>query len=416
MLEKTNWKKLLLIIIGIVAILIIIVLFLWRSEQNKVEQLNQEIKIYKSLNQLPDYLSKWWLLGDFEKKLSTNKNLCEKYIGSMDNIHRDYLKCNPGFIECMLELNFSKTGASIIIDKIEFEIKKTNEKAYRLLTPQNNSSVEKPLYLFSLFAKKMPEAIYDIAFDPACKEMYLPQRIYGLKENKGKSFWLWDNFNRDFFIDAYPVTNREIKDWLEFAEFNSDYPKPMFELAPDSQLSHPAILLNPIEMQQYCRFHGKEVLPDYLYESASYYPRDELNVRPLTYQLSDYPWTRKNSLSFVENANKQLNYQMTKENCRMLYSLECKDIESLQYYDNASISWIGIRSILGGNFEYFESNRLDELNLKLSSMYFPLRNQNQKLGAFGYWDGEGLNPQNFSNNLISDQKITGIQFRCYREY
>lgn len=248
----------------------------------------------------------------------------------------------------------------------------------------------------------------------SCRDVYLPQNRYALgplhPQNRD---WQWDNFDKAIFIDKNPVSVRDVKEWLEWADFQ-DLDKPEISLSKEKLA--PATNLLSQHQELFCAFHGGFVLPAHYYDAASFYP-PVLNEGLDRIPRGPYPEGLRRQDSYLGLqlvSGETINVENL---CRSFFSQECTSLYDLYAYSAVSLSWSGIQQVLGGEFENMINIREPKRNLKLSSKHYPMMSKWHEIGERGFWDGVGFEKTNFNwrtQDPSKDQESYGVAFRCAR--
>jgi len=253
----------------------------------------------------------------------------------------------------------------------------------------------------------------NILLENSCADTYLPNRTYGKGPFQSRNDWKWDNLNRAIYIDKFQVTNRDIKEWMEY-----DLTAPNIIIPKQSTaLSAPTSNLTVVQMQRYCAFQGKQLLQAHFFDAATFYLGRKRKSGILF--RSQYPWTRKAKSSFLYKAQNDLEYSFNKKYCSKIYSKECLNT-TFPFYNHStnSSSWMGIYQVFGGMLEYFDNPINQKQNINASSYYFPLTSRWHQLGVRSYWDGMHHAQKNFRWTKFGPPNIRSTQlkvgFRCMR--
>lgn len=346
---------------------------------------------------------KLWEEGDlFFPKGGTK---CDAEISHEKFVGRSYYQCNPHFWQCYWQGGV-KENPSIEIDLFgqTFHV-----KARPVFDPIPFYSTQ-PRY-YELFKRKSPDLNltygYKIEIEvqeisgktqpmilaDSCRDTYLPQRIYGYskpKDKRDKGF-LWDNFDRNIFIDRFYVSNRQVNEWRaltgEFHKMEPDrkkWPKPAF--------------LNSKDQKAYCSYFGKRLLEAKLFDAATMSPSDLKNPLPDTVYRPDTPWQRDISKTFLGVARINPDYQLTPLDCQLAEVQGCLE----KYFTTDSATWMGMNFALGFYPEALQNFIEPDKNLKKSSRFYAPASPWHELGILSEWDGTQ------AENLP-------VAFRCYEE-
>lgn len=246
-------------------------------------------------------------------------------------------------------------------------------------------------YQVELSVSELPGLSQRILLTDSCRDVYLPERIYGYgrRPAKGEGV-IWDNFGRRIFVDRFYVTNQMVNEW-KILEGRGD------SIEKDrSKWAHPAAIT--LENQEkYCAFFGKRLLSAEIFDAASMTPADFKETKPLKVVRAQTPWQRDLSKSFLGVARINPDYQLTPLDCQLAQVEGCKE----KYFTTDSASWMGMNFPLGFFQESLANPVEPELNLKESSRFAAPSSLSHELGSRGHWDG-----------TANDGKVA---FRCYEE-
>ena len=385
--------------ISIVAFLVgIIAIFAFYSYQKTQKKSPERILVssvaQKLLLESATQIRDWYYQGDWDEHFKDEKSACPLLLADKSVADIFYYRCNPHFLECIFE---SKKG--LLKTEKPYTVRAVKNKQGRFtsflgkqadrgsLTPNNSLNIK----------ISVPETGHYLNFslENDCHDVYLPKRVYSYFrktsdiENLGpKNQFLWDNFNSRIFIDKFQVRWRDIADWLRVDKFLKiqGFPEDI------KRLHEAATSLSKIQMEEYCAFRGKQLLPAHYFDAATVLPGNMDNSKDFYLKHYYYPWTIREKDSFVyKYANdKNLDFTFTKKSCSRVYSKECQKKFNLNIWATGFSSWTELRQILGGNMEYLRNPRMKEQNLKVSSFSFPLDSEWHKLGVRGYWDSEKI--------------------------
>lgn len=374
-------------------------------------------------------LGRLWREGDIDNLWRGGRIKCP----FDKNVGESYLRCNPVFIDCVLEnyadnfldllgANYFKikheSGDYQVVAKKSF----ASNKFYKVITRSNTDGVKIPAHaiMVELYIKGIPSFSLKVLLESSCKEVFLPRRVYA----SGTSGWRWDNFNRSIFVDKYLVTNSDISDWFTFGNVSEEVRKEVKIPSDPLKLSEPATNIKMKHMKSYCLFRGAELLRSHVFDAAAFYPVDLGDIYLKSMIMSPYPWTKKERRSFLYAAQNNPDFVFNKSFCDRVYSRECLKHESYRPFDNQSGSWAGVFQILGGYPEAFENKVEEFYNLKASSFYFNLRSRWHRLGQRAYWNGEGFFGKDFNwtvgkynldmPSLTGEEDFFRIGLRCMR--
>ena len=265
----------------------------------------------------------------------------------------------------------------------------------------------------------------DFSLESDCHNTYLPKRIYSYfktpsnVENLGpENQYLWDNFFSHIYIDKFQVRWRDVKDWMD-----SD-PQVLIQSFPEKveRFHESATSLTATQMEQYCAFHGKQVLSSHIFDAATVLPGNIENNKDLYVKHYFYPWTirlKDQFLSRLKN-NEIDEFSFQQKDCHKIFAEECTKKYSFKEWTMGLSSWLELRQILGGHLEYLPNPLFSRQNIKASSFLFPLSSPWHKLGLRSFWDqgklswdypeGKRGRVKNFSPLKDNNQ----VAFRCMK--
>ncbi len=297
-----------------------IVLFLFKSNSLKVSD-QKTLKHVKLVEYFAKYTENLWFVGPSEDSILECKNLAK-------DAPIDYYRCNKKYLECALDKKINYNG-----------------RVYKgFLTPD------------LVVTYKSDKKRLKFQLDDNCHMAYLPQNLYsnGIK-NSSES--LWDNINRNFYIDKYYVSNANIYEW-----------NPTLVKEPNYKAN---LSLSIKEKRKYCKSVGKSLLESHIFDAASFiYDRDSKNNYFYKHRANF-----KKGRSFLRQ-NKDLKLR----DCYRAYVLGCEKLYAFKNFDSMSLTWTGINYALGAYPEVL-INRFDsKLNLKSSSMFLDKFREDHRVG------------------------------------
>ena len=351
-------------------------------------------------------LLKLWRDGDsFIKSPGSN---CPDEIAFEKNIGRSYYQCQPHFWQCYWQGGVSpKTSLEINVFGQTFHVKarpsfpaipnySTEPRYYQVF---ERKEVGLPLhqgYLVELEVEEMPGLSTSVILTDTCRDTYLPQRIYpyGKVQPKSKDEgFIWDNFDREIFIDKFYVSNQRVNQWRLLT-------KQADKMIVDRKKWSQPGLLSAADQKAYCASLGKRVMEATLFDAATMSPLDTKNPRPERVQRPQTPWQRDLSKSFLGMARINPDYQLTPLDCQLAQVQGCTE----KFYTTDSATWMGINFALGFYPEGLINTVEHEKNLKLSSRFQTADSEWHELGNRSRWNGEQDQPMN-----------RPVAFRCYEE-
>ena len=346
---------------------------------------------------------KLWEEGDrFFPKEGTR---CEEEISHEKNVGRSYYQCNPHFWQCYWqggvkpnpEIKIDSFGQTFhVLARASFPVIPTYSPLGRFyeLFKRNDPDLELNYgIIVELEVKEIPGIVQPIIISDTCRDTFLPERIYGygqVKDQREEGF-VWDNFDRNIFIDKFYVTNRQVNEWRILSgetgkvEKNRTYwPRPA--------------TLSRKEQNAYCHFYGKRLLEAKIFDAAAMSPSEMKNAMPEKVYRPDTPWQRDLSKSFLGMARINPDYQLTPLDCQLAQVQGCHE----KYFSTDSASWMGMHFLLGFYPESLENFIESDKNIKKSSRFLSPDSPWHELGILSSWTGEQ------DGNLP-------VAFRCYEE-
>lgn len=391
-----------IVILGTVSILGIILLFMRPRPKPLVKAKRPETpeKLFTQVIEAarPQVL-KLWEQGDrFFPKGGVK---CNEEIVHGNNVGRSYYQCNPHFWQCywqgdvkenpVIEIDlFGQTFQIVarpVFDQIQaYSTKPRFIEAFHRASPELDFNYG---YKIELEVRGIPGLSQPLIMMDTCRDTYLPQRVYGYGKNDDGI--LWDNFDRQIFIDKFYVSNRQVNEWRVLK-------KETAKIISDRKLWPRPALLSLKEQEDYCAYYGKRVLEAKLFDAASMSPADTKDTMPVRIPRPDTPWQRDLSKSFLGMARINPDYQLTPLDCQLAEVEGCHE----KFYSTDSATWMGFHYSLGFYPESLVNNLEPKMNLKKSSRFFAPASTWHELGVLSSWNGE----------QTSDLPVA---FRCYEE-
>jgi formylglycine-generating enzyme required for sulfatase activity len=376
-----KFKSRFIFILGLGALIVSMILILRLKEDfsSKPEQSIQEKMALDRLLKNSSEIQRIWWEGEDSSEWKINRELCLKKWKVKNVFDESLVRCNPMLIECIQEFDQKK----------KFKLAKiSNEKYFEYISKTNVDSVfvKQNGYHFKLEDQETKKTL-DILLESNCHEFYLDQRVYAYGEMPAKSEgddFHFDNFNQHIYLDKSLVTNWEMNEWQKS--------KDRSELDPFLPATH--ISLN--QMEKYCSYRGKHLMYAHYFDAATFLLSE-------TFSRSPYYWTKKKN----ENI----------KDCRLIFSQECKQKETFKL-NSISPSWAGLNDSMGGVMEAMRNPIEANLNLRVSSYYFPFSSKWHRLGVRTHWDGEGFKRRNIDFSKEEPESSNDdfdIGFRCMRE-
>ena len=324
-----------------------------------------------------------------------------------------YFQNNPDYLDCFL----SKGKILVRHKGKDFYVLARRNSSNRFLKVVARSLDPRPMIplygvYFELYIENEPKSLHlSFILEPNRLEVALPARIYAYGQFKERDDWRFDTLNRSILIDRFMVSYRDIAEWVYLDKLNPLAQKVSF---PTSKLEwvKPAIGLSIEQMQAFCAFRGKQLLPAHIYDAASFMPVDLDEARPQKVVRGPYPWSYQRKLQFVGD-------DFDVQYCQKVYSADCIGNAPFEFFDRRQSSWIGMAQLLGGYMEYLHNPLYPKENVKASSFYFDYQSSFHQLGKRLSWDSQGFGYKNFEwtneGAPLGEYTKYKIGFRCMRE-
>jgi hypothetical protein len=349
---------------------------------------------------------KLWKDGD--SFIKTSGPNCPDEIAFEKNIGRNYYQCQPHFWQCYWQGGVTaKPGLEIDVFGQTYHVKarpafpalldySTEHRFYEIYDRKHSGLPFHQGYLVELEVEEIPGLSTSVILTDTCRDTYLPQRIYAYGKIQPKSKdegFIWDNFDRNIFIDKFYVSNQRVNEW-RLLNKQSD------KLIIDRKKWPEPALLSLNEQKAYCSSLGKRVLEASLFDAATMSPIDSKNTKPERLNRPQTPWQRDLSKTFLGMARINADYQLTPLDCQLAQVQGCTQ----KFYTTDSSTWMGMNFALGFYPESLINFIEPEKNLKLSSRFQTADSEWHELGYRTKWNGEQDQPMN-----------RPVAFRCYEE-
>lgn len=233
-----------------------------------------------------------------------------------ENTNKNYYLCHPELLKCYL-------------DHHKLKISLNSENVELLGKVSKIAIIDKPLNLNALGGV---HTYINLTYQGQSKKVFL--------ENSCDETHIPFKSEKLFFIDKFQVRNNDVNRWI-----NLKRPDLIKKIVTNNTfLSHPSMNLTFKEKEQFCFDHGKKLLNQAFWEQATFYP-DYANNKLFKHP---YPWTKKHIIDFEKE-----------DYCSKIYSQDChkKGIPFIQMNDE-SISWSGVKEVLGGYPEIFSNKEV----------------------------------------------------------
>jgi hypothetical protein len=361
-------------------------------------------KDYKKPKELITGVSEQWRKGESDYFDQSLVNQCSERLGLKG---RKVPGCHIEMMNCLLSLNESRQ------DRFSFRRFRNNQVSY-YLSPLNeyHSKIDSAGLLIEFKDHELNKK-RQIFLKDSCAEVLLPERKYGYPVDPAKVLgFYWDNVGKKIYVDQHLVTNREVAQWLKMdKEYKLKSPK--VNITPDEL---PSESLYGPDMKRFCQFKGKKLMKARYWYAAALNP-GELSLQfPLKIFRYPYPWTKDKKKSFLYQSGADDSYKLTELDCTKAYVKGCDVYKNYDRYRELSLSWSGMKELLGGAFEHWDNDVNDAHNMKSSSRHFASSSVKHQLGHMGRWSKRGFNFRDYSwdEEDVVDLK-TGVAFRCFRE-
>ena len=353
---------------------------------------------------IPKVLELWEEGDHFIRKEGLS---CPKEIEFSNTVGRSYYQCQPHFWQCFWEGGAGQAFPSLKIDLFgqTYHLKakpvfptiaaySTENRYYQLAKTNGDGLAIKYGTVVELEIKEIPGMGQAMLLSDTCRDTYLPQRIYGYgktKDKKDRGF-IWDNFDRQIFIDKFYVSNQKLNDWYLL----NRQPE---KIIKDRQLWAQPALLDREEQKNYCAFFGKRLMEAKLFDAATMSPTDLEEAMPEIVLRPQTPWQRDLSKTYLGVARINPDYQLTPLDCQLAQVKGCED----RFFTTDSATWMGIFFGMGFEREAFYNPIEPEKNMKMSSRDLPPASDWHELGVRSKWNGK------------QEKNSKGVAFRCYEE-
>ena len=398
-----------IIFLGAIGVLGIILLFFRSRPQfipfNKKPETPEKLFAQVIEASLPK-VTELWEEGD---RFITKSGLrCPQEVVLSPKIGRSYYQCQPHFWQCYWEGGVTSEQPYLKIDLFgqtyhvrakpsfpSIEAYGPNSRYYQWLKTEGEGLNLKYGMVVDLEVKEIPGISQSMLLTDTCRDSYLPERVYAygkLKDKKDKGF-VWDNFDRDIFIDKFYVSNQQVNEWRLLSNEDKN-------VVSDPKMWGEPAYLNRDEQIKYCAFYGKRLLEAKLFDAATMAPTDQSNPFPEVMLRPQTPWQRDLSKSFLGVARINPDYQLTPLDCQLAQVKGCAE----RYYTTDSATWMGVFFGIGFEKESYRNPIEPSKTLKISSRAHAPDSEWHELGVRGNWKGE------------QDEKDhSKVAFRCYEE-
>ncbi len=355
-------------------------------------------------------LKKRYELGDIENLYTKGMLKCSD-IPRHNLIQQDYMECNPHYLNCFFE-NGGKFTTKFQNKTYTVKANKYSNNKFYEVAPKGGA-----LKLQLSIENNESNFSQKILLLDTCSDVYLPQRVYVYREHakEESTEYIWNNFDREIYIDKSLVSFRDLIDWVDagYSEARLEIPKEKYLWAT------PASNLSVNQMEQYCQFKGKQLVQSHILDAASFYPLEMNDPSFIDKSFPPFPWTKRKFGEELYEIQKG-NIEFKLSSCSIYYLRECF-VKNRPYksVNSKNISWTGLRSLIGGVPEYVKNPFNPDYNIRASSMYLDASNQLNRLGMRISWNKESHETNSFSflgSRIFSGSDLIKVGFRCMQEY
>lgn len=386
-----NYKRRLVFLFIILTVLLV-ALYFYLLKIEKADQKNQKISDPSAefIKQSSE-IHRIWEEGEDSSEWKDIKTQCLKKFQITEHFDETFLRCNPMLISCIDEFSKNKS----------FHLKDA-QHPFKYINKENSNylAIDEGGFLFELLDLKTNQTMH-LLLKKNCQEFYLDQRVYGYGEMvkpKDGDDYLFDNFGQNIYIDKHLALNQDVNYWITFGD-KSEVSSLKKRVGDDLFL--PVTDLTLKQMENFCRFYGKELLDAKYFDAATFLPFDLEDKEPKVIKRSPVFWSKKSEKI---------------EDCHNVFYKECLEKEKFKT-NFVNPTWAGLFDSMGGVFEAFKNPIEPELNLKVSSFYLSKNSKFHRLGLRTHWDGEGFTSKHFDfKNFDIDLSVENYQvgFRCMR--
>lgn len=341
-------------------------------------------------------------------------------------VSKQGLKCQPFFVDCVLKSNYG----TIQVKHKDFTYNVRAKPFFTSPVPEVNgeiltfapkilphqsiptNSTKKLFYEFELFidnAQKNPKT-HKILIEDTCGDTYLPQKSYVYREHsrEDKVDKIWNNFNKQIYIDKAQIRNWEILVYKMAKQSSLQIPSDAMDWFK------PAVGLFPEDMERYCSDIGKELAQSHVMDAGSFFPLEPNNILYQDRSFAPFPWTKRSisePILIYQNRDKQFDNKF----CDKVFTADCIEQNVLAKSHNTdAISWIGLLDLLGGTPEYVKNIINPSNTFRVSSRFLGLKNRLNRVGRRLTLEEVSNRSELPSEILNYLTKTTNYSFRCMR--
>jgi|GEM_PF-5198100 len=408
--------------------------FLTKNKSENLKSLSKLKREEEKQQQAQALLLKLWQEGDIEGLFLKNLKEKEGQLGELqqwEKLPPPLWKHNPYFVQKAWPLYAQVYNIFYDLTPPTQKAKKFSLNFHVEFEERKKISFQTPYVSFLLQEQKKEQGFLTILPWPLW-EKQLPQLPYVAKAGVFP-LWFWHTAERTIFLDLFLVRNLFF--WI-FKVFSF----PEYDIPPfPKNFSEMAIPEKKQEAVSYCQSRHQNLMTDLLLMAAlQFQSPQEIQKAEEFFSLlrstsfEEIPSSTLESFSqFLVPLSYPYSLQKTLPNCHLIDSLECQNqnqIDSKKQWNKKIPSWAGIYELLGGPVELIDSLFFSEINVFLSSKYFPLTSSIHKVEtwaeAWGVWDQSSLHPSSFKfANLVASeetaftwqqQRTIDLGFRCFR--
>ncbi|HXH76464.1 MAG TPA: hypothetical protein VNJ08_15940 [Bacteriovoracaceae bacterium] len=350
----------------------------------------------------PEVLKLW---EDGDRMIGKESPSCPEELVFTSQVGRSYYQCQPHLWQCYWQGGVTKSPSI----KVDLFGQSYHVKARAVFDPIKSYSSERRFYqmfkretpginlhygyVIELSVKEIPGYSQPMILSDSCRDVYLPERIYGYGKvnDRREEGFVWDNFDRRIFIDKFYVSNQQVNEWHVL---NKEEQK----IITDRKLWPRPALLSIKDQKRYCSFLGKRLLEAKLFDAATMTPTDMKNPTPDRILRPQTPWQRDLSKSFLGMSRINPDYQLAPLDCQLAQVKGCDE----KHFTTDSTTWMGVNYALGFYPESLNNPIDPNKNVKLSSRFLLPQSEWHELGVRSSWTGE-------------QTKELPVAFRCYEE-
>ncbi len=340
-----------------------------------------------------DEVDRLWR-GDINLDSPILKENCPEFFLEDDQIPQELKSCREEIFRCVVENQ--KAKVKLRSDYYLYEIKMTSGKSISL---------------------KINKEIKNFELKRNCHEVELPQGLYWGNAQKDKAKRVWATNGVRYFIDRLLVRNIDLRDVVKAGKLKEL--KKKVDNIKEGELYQPAGFLLPKQMEEYCRFHGKQILSSRVRAALTFHhgrkKHEDIKDQAPDWNTSPYPFgmRKEESPSYLVKHGTPFK----KEFCHKLRTKECLDFNPFVSFPGG-LGWSGVAELLGGLPEYVRGEEYPRRNIHPSSIYYSLKDDVHEAGKRIFWNGRGHRRIDFNfattKPFEADKDHYEVGFRCMR--